>query len=55
VLDLSNFFSGGRIEAPKAPMGWDVGRGSEGCPPSHWGEGSGEAPIFYSSRATFLT
>ena len=25
MLHLSNFSRGGRIEAPKAPMGWSVG------------------------------
>jgi len=28
--------TGGRIEAPKAPRGWDLGLG-RGCPPPHWG------------------
>ena len=41
MLDLSNFSWGGRIEAPKAPMGVRCGEGvspPRGCPP----EGSGE-------------
>jgi len=43
VLDLSHFsWGGGRIEAPKAPMGVECG---EGVSPPHGGRGLGKGTV----------